>query len=277
TGLLNTRTAELKGAESFLSTADAVTGAHVIDSIRRLNNEFMQEYTSAVERVREIMGTKLVDCLADKNHQNEPLLIQIALQSYFAVIFQWVIASWTADDSRMDSCLKTVWEHIRAREVQAVSGKWRALTIASLNTADGGSIIKGVLRDIRSILVAAKCTTPTSDIRASLEAKYASQIGIMEKMATDVRKNIGEDVTSTDFEVFFTHTGSDFDPESMADAYNDESPTQSEQNRGRVLCPTDLGLLQRTNTARGKDAKWSVKLLLKPKVALESVIDALEG
>ena len=60
-----------------------------------------------------------------------------------------------------------------------------------------------------------------------------------------------------------------FDSTCMDNAYDDGVNYTGSANR--VLCPTDIGLLQRS-----KGANSGVRVLLKPKIALESVVDDLD-
>jgi len=91
-----------------------------------------------------------------------------------------------------------------------------------------------------------------------------------------VNKIIGEDVTSGDLEILAVPPGTAFDPSSMEDVYNEGALTRS--GGTRVLCTTDLGLRKkvRVGTTGEREKQWAVIILLKPKVALESVVDIMD-
>ncbi|KIK91493.1 hypothetical protein PAXRUDRAFT_830793, partial [Paxillus rubicundulus Ve08.2h10] len=91
-----------------------------------------------------------------------------------------------------------------------------------------------------------------------------------------VNKIIGEDVTSGDFEVLAVPPATTFDGMMMEDSYDDE--TSPSARGGKVLCATDLGLRKKTRVGMvgEKEKQWEIKMLLKPKVALESVVDIMD-
>ena len=132
--LLQDRTFELKGAQSFLTTADASSGADVISMLQRLNAEILQSAAYMAESivdafpfqsggvrdddacgmVIESFGMPHAHYLATKKHKDDPLLIQITFQSCFVQFLEFVIRSWTLPDNDTNSIFTSTYERIRA-------------------------------------------------------------------------------------------------------------------------------------------------------------------
>ena len=107
--LLQTRTAELKGAQALLTKADHLSGADVIGMVEGLSSEIMQiaafmaesfvseekmkrviaiseeesdELRDARGQATEVLGTNMVELLRTFQHQDDPILLQISFQAY---------------------------------------------------------------------------------------------------------------------------------------------------------------------------------------------------
>lgn len=117
--LLEDRTSELKGAQSFLTTADAFSGAEVTSTLQRLNAEVLQstafmaesmveqffletetqtsktdEQIAACKRASAAIGDIIVHFLGTKKHKDDPILIQIAFQAYLTYRLCWIACAW---------------------------------------------------------------------------------------------------------------------------------------------------------------------------------------
>ena len=73
---------------------------------------------------------------------------------------------------------------------------------------------------------------------------------------------------STNFEIIAVENGMQFSGKEMTDAFEDYG-----SSGGAVLCTTDMGLSCGTRTGEGMVER---RLLLRPKVVLESVADVLD-
>jgi hypothetical protein len=132
---------------------------------------------------------------------------------------------------------------------------------------------------LSDILLAAGCTASKSDIVSGLSSKFTDKISLLVSLAIRVNKIIGEDVTSGDFEVLAVPPATAFDGATMEDSYDDaSSPSARGGTMPKVLCATDLGLRKKTRVGMvgEKEKQWEIKMLLKPKVALESVVDIMD-
>jgi len=81
---------------------------------------------------------------------------------------------------------------------------------------------------------------------------------------------------STNFDVVAVEHGQPFDGTEMTDAFEDYGTSM-----GAVLCTTDLGLRCSTRKSTGgsgqeQEGYVERRLLLRPKVVLESVVDVLD-
>jgi predicted RNase H-like nuclease (RuvC/YqgF family) len=132
--LLDDRTFELKGAQSFLTTADASSNADVISMLQRLNAEVLQSAAYMAESmvdtfsfesdgvvrnenayavVTGLFGQSLAHYLGTKKHKDDPLLIQIAFQSCFVQFLEFVICSWTLPGDDVNRVFSRTYERIQ--------------------------------------------------------------------------------------------------------------------------------------------------------------------
>lgn len=297
--LLNDRTFELKGAQSFLTTADAFSGADVISVLQKLNAEVLQSAAYMAESmvdtfsfesggvrnenayavVTGLFGQSLAHYLATKKHKYDPLLIQITFQSCFVQFLEFVICSWTlpGDDS-VNRMLASTYERMRCGEAQAISGRWRALTSAYAHNHEESQLIASVTPYLTghfsNIMLAAGCSVEPEILRASVEKKLSDRIILLFKLALQLNKIMMEEITSADLRTVTVPFETTYSAEQMEDAYVDGDPAAGGV---RVLCTTDLGLRRITRLATSGDKQWDDKLLLKPKVALKTVVDSVDG
>jgi hypothetical protein len=133
--LLETRTSELKGAQTFLTTADSHSGNEVIGMVERLNTEILQtaafmadsfvvdyigesqfaseDMIELLEWAKCLFGSKMVWLLRSSDHNEDPTLIQTALQ---AVMVNWsceVISSWCFSVSDLQIHLRIIQESVQ--------------------------------------------------------------------------------------------------------------------------------------------------------------------
>lgn len=304
TALLDDRTSELKGAQSFLTTADAFSGTEVLNTLQRLNSEVLQhtafiaesmiesympdnalmkteEQMAGATRVTGVIGRTIVHFLGTKKHSDDPILVQIAFQAYFAHVLQWIARAWNiGGDETQNRLIDDIYEKVRDTEAQAISGRWRALTRGNIPRRQRDELqltsllTTKILSGLVDILLAAGCNANQPELITTLSSKFSDKISFLVTLAVRVNKIVGEDVTSGDLEVLTVPPASLFDPSSMEDVYNEASSRAG----ARVLCTTDLGLRKRVrvSTTGEKEKQWAVTTLLKPKVALESVVEIMD-
>ena len=130
--LLEMRTAELKGAEMFLTKADLLSNVEVVSLLENLNSEIMQiaasmteelpieekkidlegkeqesdEMREAYARAEDTVGPRMAELLKLSEHHEDPILVQLAVQASMTAYTHWIISSWvfeTPDDEHMMS------------------------------------------------------------------------------------------------------------------------------------------------------------------------------
>ncbi|KAG6331425.1 hypothetical protein ID866_7666 [Astraeus odoratus] len=308
TALLDDRTSELKGAQSFLTTADTFSGTEVLNTLQKLNAEVLQntafmsesmietfmsgkanpkteEQTASAKRASGIVGRAMVHFLSTKKHKDDPILVQIAFQAYFSYVLQWIARAWIiGGDENQNRFIDGIYERVRDTEAQAIFGRWRALTranipqVAQLDELQLASLLTAkIFSGLADILLVAGCNASQSELVAALSAKFNEKVSFLVSLSMRINKIIGEDVTSGDLEILTVPPAATFDSSAMEDVYNEGTPGRPGVGT-KVLCTTDLGLRKRVRVAvtGDKEKHWAITTLLKPKVALESVVDIME-
>jgi chromosome segregation ATPase len=140
TNLLQVRTADLRGAEAFLTTADQYSGTDIINMVKGLNAEIfqaaaytaelledpstvaveedrkrsLQKYRRGLEDVHLEIGDSLFEYFLDRGVQVrlDPLPFQLALQSLFS---RWCAAKTQrfCDTDGLDRSLKSLYQEIQ--------------------------------------------------------------------------------------------------------------------------------------------------------------------
>lgn len=313
TTLLEARTRELKGAQVYLTKADTLSGAEVIALIDALNVEILQtsafisdsfdfarqathadEIKDASTRISELMGSSLTNLLSTVLHSEDPLLVQIALQGATVEFARWIVMTWDFDGLQAEQPLAEIYNDIRETgefphlhritytddsiEPQAVGGRWRALTRAhaqkvALQEADlHATMVAHISDTLVLIIVTAGCTKSYEEAYRTFTQKFGERISNIVKMASRLNKAMGEEVTSADLWPTNATSGEKFDGASL-----DNFETHAEDSEGKtILCTTALGLQRSEKVVQGNLVEFKTTTLLKPKVALESIADALE-
>ena len=134
--LLRIRTAELKGAQAFLTKADILSGAEVIKLVEALNGEIMQTAAVMAEafaieekkveangeseemgkiyaRAGEIVGYRMAEMLKTSEHHEDPILVQMGLQTAMVGYSHWVISSWCFESPEDERMLGEVYARVR--------------------------------------------------------------------------------------------------------------------------------------------------------------------
>jgi hypothetical protein len=112
-----------------------------------------------------------------------------------------------------------------------------------------------------------------SESHTPLMNKLSERLIEVGKQAYQLNIALGELVTSGNLEVTTTPCDTTFDPLTMEDGLG--YPLMKGK-RNVVLCTTELGLSKSEKVCGEGGAWWTETLLLKPKVALDSLLDNLE-
>lgn len=135
---------------------------------------------------------------------------------------------------------------------------------AQLCAAAASKIITG----LADILLVAGCNATQSQLCDALKQKFSQKILLLAMAGLRINRLIGNS-GDRGLDVVVIKPATTFDAACMDDAYDDNHDKDIANNL--VLCPTDIGLWKRSN---GVNA--GLRILLKPKIALESVVDDLE-
>ncbi|KAF8449368.1 hypothetical protein L210DRAFT_3388331 [Boletus edulis BED1] len=287
---LEQRTSELQGVQRFLTTADTFSGSEVVNMLRKLNEEIQQCTTFMAEwvtRTLETLGTRFMQLLGTKKHKENPILMEMAFRAYLIYELYWVASPWSIGEEEQSHnvYIDAIHQRIQEAEGQAVSGNWRALTrtytlpacISDPEVAH--TFDTTIVSGFSDILVAAGCTAYKSDIASAIWSKFGEKVHHFVSLAGQVNKMIGVGVISEDFEVLVIWPDTLFNERTMEDAYDNGDRNRETQDREEtVLCATELGLMQRirVGAGTGQKGKPSELIVIKPKVALMSVIDIIE-
>jgi myosin heavy subunit len=138
--LLERKTSELKGAQTFLSNEDSLSGADVIEMVSALNAEILQisaftadvlesvdrditgemwseEGRVALEQASQRIGDPLVRALTSKVWCEavdwDPLPLQIALQIALVCSSTYIIGSWMPGEPHLDELLTVIYSGVQ--------------------------------------------------------------------------------------------------------------------------------------------------------------------
>ncbi|KZP20067.1 hypothetical protein FIBSPDRAFT_1045132 [Athelia psychrophila] len=290
--LLDDRTRELKGAQPFLTKTDSLSGAEAMGLVQALNADIFQlaafmsdsfqpatietpadeDPKGAHHRIKRHLGDQLVVSLNTLSHTDDPTILQMALQCYLVRVSQDITSDWTFDGTLV---LAELYEQVRNSEDQAVAGRWRALSRSHLRHLSAGG--KDVLPHIRNfvcagladVLISAKCQLSPPGVVEALTGRFRDNIYAIIDAALNINRILGEEITSGDFEIVTCQAGATFDPGSMEDTASDDP---SYGKKSIVLCTTEMGLIKEWREVKGGQRAKETTVLLKPKVALESVL-----
>ncbi|KAJ3539372.1 hypothetical protein NMY22_g4767 [Coprinellus aureogranulatus] len=175
-----------------------------------------------------------------------------------------------------DGMLRDLYDSIRDHEEQAVAGRWRSLTRAHLPFSANGWD-HTLMINILSIMGVAGWAVRHDDETEQIEKRLASIF----KPLLELRKAIGEDVTSADLDIAVIEPRTIFDPRTMEDEYADGRSASSKSTNSApeaVVSTSGLGLKKLTvKKLKEGGVQRYMEMLALPKVVLEKTIkEALE-
>jgi hypothetical protein len=168
-------------------------------------------------------------------------------------------------------------------EPQPSSSRWRALTHRYIHNLHPGlgenaviDLTEAIFRWGSDVFLISGCVDPET-IPTLLRARFGSQVQRIARAVCKVAQVTREEIMSTNFDLIAVGYGQAFDGQRMSDAFGDFGTS-----RGTVLCTTELGLTCTTRKGGREPGKMvedgtiEGRLLLQPKVVLESVMDFLD-
>ncbi|KAF9783749.1 hypothetical protein BJ322DRAFT_1125250 [Thelephora terrestris] len=274
--LLATRSAELTGAQAFLSTADRLSEAEVLDIVRDLNENIYQvavNLTEGWEKSQSSQATNSVNvdsaplahvpALAQLARNRDPVGLTFQLQSCFCYQVARMTSRWAHYPELIP--FGSVYQRLSDSEGQAVSAGWRSLTHTYLSLPPPHSA--PLVEELANILDE---TGSFSSKEQSLELVEALALGGIEsiiRIALRLECAFMKDVSSSDMSLLFETPGTAFDSARMVNEFEPNgSPANPDQGDG-VAGVTELGVGRSVCGGPGQTRR--VDVLLKTKVVLE--------
>ncbi|KAI0090872.1 hypothetical protein BDY19DRAFT_992273 [Irpex rosettiformis] len=252
----------------IVQTARATREIFRLDKSTRANGKAAMEAAGAIEGW---VGSAL-PVLLSTQYRGNAVLLQAALQAMAVAFSSWISSSYSFMHEH-DQILDETYKYVMNSENQAVLGRWRALTHKYAkqgmpNLVD--ELTKMFITDVRNLLLVAGSSTFQID---TLISRRRDGFRSIVESAINLRKAIGEDIVSCDFETVLIHPGDVFDGSGMETAYESGSK-DSGSGAGKVICTSAMGLRRCKKTKmNGKgENQWDVAVLQKPQVVLESAI-----
>ncbi|ESK94662.1 hypothetical protein Moror_14298 [Moniliophthora roreri MCA 2997] len=299
--------ARIKTTEVFMTRTDSWSGAQVLQAIHDLNSEILQFSAAATElctfsrnnstptkAVAQAtqdtvarLGPNLVKILSGRDHSQDPILVQLALQGCISTCVARALSVFCMGyPTKADNVLTQIYSHIYASEPQPTSSKWRALAhryvhsmYPYLDDYSANELAETMYRWSADILVVAGGLNDKTSLtsRDGLRARFGEQIRRITRTTCKLAQVTKEEIMSTCFEIVAIEHSDTFEPRRMCDSFSEYGTS-----RGAIVTTTELGLQCRTrkgktfNESGSIDGGTEIRQLLLPKVVLDSVLDFVD-
>lgn len=168
-------------------------------------------------------------------------------------------------------------------ESQAVAGRWRALTRTHAHSMLHGDsdvsliFVPHIADSMVDVLLVAGLRATPEQIHEVVMTTFGEKLITIVRLALGLNWVIGKEITSADLDPIIIESKAIFDPATMEDV-NGEGARNVEGKVAveHVLCTTDMGLNRAVKSLKDGETSWQTTTLLKPKVALESVMENSE-
>jgi len=289
--LLEAARAELSDLQRTLGPSDTHSDAEVVQMIRNLNLEIsrtatlltdsfhvedsrqVETFPGAYERTKEAVGPIMAELLESIHHEDDPILVHIALQADMVGFAAGIVSAWDFQH-QSNATFSGIHKQMLKTETQSVTGRWRALTrqYSKQRLYNGRDLAAGFIKQLAErlsdILLVSGALADPEQLRQSLYQNFDSII----RFALNLQEIIGERIISRDLEVVVVRIDDTFDPDQMEDVYGDDGPRSEEQADLHVLCTAALGLRRCEKPIDGLGDELQLTTLVKPKVVLETFV-----
>ncbi|EIN07324.1 hypothetical protein PUNSTDRAFT_136009 [Punctularia strigosozonata HHB-11173 SS5] len=287
--LLRSRTAELRSAEAFLTTAAPVSEDEVVQQVKDLNAAVHAAANSMVEswryehrpldqsshpiaeRVASHLGADMVHKLINLDHSQDPTVVQLALQAILFDMLDFLSRVWRAGaEDQYDHICGQIHRGLYRTQPQALSGRWRSLTHEHIRQARSEQDTAKIL-DVASEGAWTKMTD-VLEISGAIHRPESHRLAIgkirsLADLAMDLGTVFSERMIACDFTLVNPKPAESFAPTHM-DA--------SGASEGAILCTNTLGLIKTINVGKlgEKITRKHVQAyqFLKPQVVLVSQV-----
>ena len=288
--LLAARSAELFGAQAFLSTADRLSEMEVLNIVYELNENIYQAAASLAEEwIKMEPPDKMVLDLASR--QRHPALVQLArngdltgltflIQSHLCYYATIMTSSWACKRDfvltkdlyqRLSASgeypiIYAKWyvTYIRKIEEQAVSARWRSLTHSYLSAPPPNA--ESLADELAKVLDETGSSQSSEQLTKFVRTAALDRIEEVIQTAQRLEKVFMVDITSCDMSLIFHSSDVLFDDAKMANEFGTDGAAMPGR-RERVAGTTEVGVQK--SLCRKPGEPRHVEILLKPKVVLE--------
>ncbi|KAH9847716.1 hypothetical protein C2E23DRAFT_740990 [Lenzites betulinus] len=308
TELLETRTAELKEAQTYLSKVDDVSDSDVLALVERINTQIFQTAAKIADDFQPRYGTQ-ADCavveeavarlekagtvnaqlpriLCTNDHRADPILVQITLQDALATISYHSASPWSPSLDKHTTFLRDIYDEMCKHEPQSVFGRWRTMTlgymrpIISERAWSASTPAARMLGSVCDALLACGVDGTSDQLCDLLKEQYGKRLKQLATHVLEFRRIAGETVISRDLRVMVATSRTPFISAWMEDEWADgKNAAAAASSGGTVLCTTHLGLVrdERVAVEAGKSPEEATRnvVLVKPKVVLQNTLQEL--
>jgi len=138
-------------------------------------------------------------------------------------------------------------------------------------------LVPHIADSMADVLLAAGLRATTEQIHEVLMTTFGEKLTTIVRLALGLNWVIGKEITSADLDPITVGGRTVFDPATMEDVNGEGArKVEGEAAVEHVLCTTDLGLQRVVKSLKEGESPWETTMLLKPKVALESVMENSE-
>jgi hypothetical protein len=301
------RRAQARSFETFLTKTDSWSGAQVIDAVKDLNAEILQfaasatdlctfdkrprstpsRPTQALPDTAERLGPQFTRILATRDHTQDPILVQMALQGCIATCIKRAWSSFCIGfQPKLDIILSQVYVDMYKAEPQPTSSKWRSLAHRHIHTLHPtlaefivNDLAETILRWSLDVFIVSGCILFDSSpfTRDSIRSRFRDQVARITRSLVKLERVSREEIMSTNFDIVSVDPTDAFDPTTMSDAFGEYT-----SSRGTLLCTMELGLKCTTRRSVGspngekQEVTYERRILLLPRVVLESVLNVID-
>ncbi|RDX46319.1 hypothetical protein OH76DRAFT_1457246 [Lentinus brumalis] len=252
--------------------------SQVTNAFRVADTPHPDRVALAFDRAREAVGPVMAELLETIQHQDDPILIDIALKADMVNFAAEIASSWDFQH-QSKSVFTGVYKQMRRSESQLACAQWRAHAqkYSKQRLYNGRDLATGFAHQlaerIADLLTVAGASTSADEICAA----YAPHLETIVRTALELQRTIGQEVVSCDYEVLVVRIDEVYDPAQMEDIYNGEIVAAGPPGMvPRVLSTADLGLRRTAKVGPGVEGAAEdgvvTTMLLKPKVVLDTVV-----
>jgi hypothetical protein len=171
-------------------------------------------------------------------------------------------------NTRLMKQYRAIWLTSR-KEIQSVAAQWRVKTrMHAPSMPDSSFCLSQLLTEIANIFICAGIGKSPTNVFSIVQKNFSNSMQTIVDQELRLNKELGQNVTSSDFRVIEAGAGMNFDSSTMV--CEDEAAPPKDPDT--VFCTTDLGLMQ---SVRKDDGNFDDRILTKARVILMSELQSI--